>query len=81
VRGRARALSLVVRESGELSAQEVARALGLPLAARVREETALRRAVDRGDGLAALPRGPFSRTCRDLLGELLGASRVGDRAA
>lgn len=80
-----RALSLVVRETGELSGQEVADALGLPLGGRLREDSGLRRAIDRGDGFALPPRGPLSRTCRDLLAPVLGtdpvAGRGSDRAA
>jgi secretion/DNA translocation related CpaE-like protein len=65
-------LSLVVRgpAPGGLRAQEVADALGLPLAGQVRAEPGLSRALERGVAPAADGKGPLATLCDRLLAEL-----------
>ncbi|WP_305787872.1 septum site-determining protein Ssd [Symbioplanes lichenis] len=70
VRLHCEALSVVVRGNpgaSTVTAREVARSLGLPLAAQVRHEPALCDAVERREPPAATGRGPFADSCRDLL--------------
>jgi secretion/DNA translocation related CpaE-like protein len=79
--GTTRDLRLVVREAGDLAAAELARALGLPLAARLREDAALRRALERGGGFELSLRSSLGRACRDLLEDLLEPGVQGARGA
>ena len=66
------ALRLVVRGPvpGGLDSEEVAEALGLPLAGLMRPDPRLARAIGSGDPPAASGRGPVADLCRDLLADL-----------
>lgn len=68
-----RDLRLVVRDPAPsgLDAGAVARALGLPLAGRLREEPDLAVALERGEAPARRGRGPLAILCTELLEELL----------
>jgi len=70
-------LSLVVRgpSPGKLKPQQVAAALGLPLAGSLRPEPAMSEAVERGDPPAASGRGPLSSLCRRLIADLVREQR------
>ncbi|MGC9668203.1 septum site-determining protein Ssd [Planosporangium sp. 12N6] len=65
-------LSVVVRgpAPGRLKAQEIARALGLPLAGMLRTEPELARALERGQPPAGTGKGPLAALCRRVLGDL-----------
>jgi secretion/DNA translocation related CpaE-like protein len=54
-----------------LTGAEIARALGLPLAAELRGEPALAGALDRGEGPCRRDAGPLATACRRLLADLL----------
>lgn len=54
-----------------LQAQEIARALCLPLAGELRAEPGIDRALERGEVPAGRGRGPLAELCRQLLDELL----------
>lgn len=62
-------LEVVVRGPAPagLRAREVARALGLPLAATMRRDSALARALERGEAPAGTGRGPLAEACCRLL--------------
>jgi Flp pilus assembly CpaE family ATPase len=71
-------IKLVVRgpAPGGVDADEVARALGLPLLAAMRPEPGLARALDKGSA-PARPRGPLAAAARTVLAELRTASGSG----
>jgi Flp pilus assembly CpaE family ATPase len=71
-------IKLVVRgpAPGGVDADEVARALGLPLLAAMRPEPGLARALDKGSA-PARPRGPLAVAARTVLAELRTASGSG----
>lgn len=56
-------LGLVVRETGGLDPEEVARALDLPVLATMRDERGLAGWIDQGLGPVRRPRGPLARAC------------------
>lgn len=66
-------LSVVVRgpAPGRLNASEIASALGLPLAGRLRSEPRLAGALERGEPPAANARGPLATFCRRLIQEAM----------
>lgn len=66
------ALAIVVRDpvNGGLPAEEIAEALGLPLAATVRSEHRLLRGLESGQPPAGSGRGPLAELCRALLSEI-----------
>ncbi|MGH3727196.1 MAG: septum site-determining protein Ssd [Micromonosporaceae bacterium] len=66
------AVEVVVRgpAPGNLRADDVCGALGVPLAGSLRPESGLPAALDRGDAPAATGRGPLAGLCRRLLGRL-----------
>ncbi len=66
-------LAVVVRgpSPGRLSALEIASALGLPLAGRMRSEPRLGAALERGEPPGANPRGPLATLCRRLVQEVM----------
>lgn len=66
-------LAVVVRgpSPGRLSAAEIASALGLPLAGRMRSEPRLAAALERGEPPGANPRGPLATLCRRLVQEAM----------
>ncbi|GIF82449.1 septum formation initiator [Catellatospora bangladeshensis] len=68
-----RELSLVVREPapGRLSAAELARAVGLPLAGTLRPEPRLAAALERGEAPGSAARGPLATLCGRLIREVL----------
>ncbi len=55
----------VYRCLGELSEPDVSRALGIPVAGKIREDRATATAIDRGDGLSA-SLGPWNKVCQSL---------------
>ena len=65
-------IEVVVRgpAPGNLRAQDVSQALGLPLAGSLRPEAGLPAALDRGEAPAADGRGPLAALCRRLLTRL-----------
>ncbi|MER7439857.1 septum site-determining protein Ssd [Micromonospora avicenniae] len=72
-------LAVIVRgpAPGRLRADEVARALGLPLAGTLRPEPAIVRGLERGEAPAATGRGPLAALCQRIVAELTGAPAVG----
>ncbi len=70
-----RPVRLVVRgpAPGGIDAEEVARALGLPVLAAMRPEPGLARALERGEA-PARPRGPLAAAARAVLAQLQGAA-------
>jgi secretion/DNA translocation related CpaE-like protein len=68
-------LRLVVRgpAPGRLTAREISRALGLPLAGSLRAEPGLARALEHGEPPARDGRGPLAVLCRRLVAELTAA--------
>jgi hypothetical protein len=72
------ATRLVVRgpSPGGVDAEEIARALGVPLLAAMRAEPGLARAIERGE-LPGRPRGPLAGAARSVLAEarLLAGTR------
>jgi secretion/DNA translocation related CpaE-like protein len=66
-------LALVVRgpSPGGLKADEVTRALGLPLAGTLRPEPGLAAALERGEAPAQTGRGPLAALCQRLVTELV----------
>jgi secretion/DNA translocation related CpaE-like protein len=66
-------LAVVVRgpAPGRLSAAEIASALGLPLAGRMRSEPRLAAALERGEPPRAHARGPLATLCRRLIQEAM----------
>jgi secretion/DNA translocation related CpaE-like protein len=73
-----RDVSVVVRgpAPGRLGAQEVASALGLPLAGTLRPESGLPAALERGEAPAASGRGPLATLCGRIIADLIGAGGV-----
>lgn len=71
---------LIVRgpAPGGVDADEVARALGLPLLATMRPEPGLARALERGEA-PGRPRGPLAAAARTVLAELRSVLPVGGR--
>jgi secretion/DNA translocation related CpaE-like protein len=67
-------LRLVVRGPAPigLAAEDISRALGLPLAGSVRAEPGLEAALDRGEPPASRPRSPLAGFCHELLDDLIG---------
>lgn len=65
-------LDLVVRgpAPGSLRPDEVAQAVGIPLAGFLRPEPGLDAALERGEAPAGTGRGPLAELCAELLGEL-----------
>ena len=76
-------LQVVVRgpAPGRLRAAEVARAVGLPLAASIRAEPELARALERGEAPAATGKGPLATVCRRLVAQLDPELAAEDEAA
>lgn len=74
-------IRLVVRgpAPGGVDADEVARALGLPLLATMRPEPGLARSLERGEA-PGRARGPLAAAARSVLAHLQSARPVGDRA-
>ncbi|MET7752505.1 septum site-determining protein Ssd [Micromonospora sp. NPDC005367] len=72
-------LAVIVRgpAPGRLRADEVARALGLPLAGTLRPEPAIVRGLERGEAPAATGRGPLAALCQRIVAELTGAPAAG----
>ncbi|GIJ23419.1 septum formation initiator [Micromonospora lutea] len=72
-------LSVIVRgpAPGRLRAVEVAKALGLPLAASLRPEPGLCRGLERGEAPAAGGRGPLAELCQRIVTELTGQPAAG----
>ncbi|WP_176731986.1 septum site-determining protein Ssd [Micromonospora rhizosphaerae] len=72
-------LAVIVRgpAPGRLKADEVARALGLPLAGTLRPEPALCRGLERGEAPAAAGRGPLAALCQRIVAELTGLPATG----
>ncbi|GIJ26487.1 septum formation initiator [Micromonospora qiuiae] len=72
-------LSVIVRgpAPGRLRAQEVARALGLPLAGALRPEPGLCRGLERGEAPAAGGRGPLAELCQRIVTDLTGQAPAG----
>jgi secretion/DNA translocation related CpaE-like protein len=66
-------LAVVVRgpSPGRLGAAEIASALGLPLAGRMRSEPRLAAALERGEPPGADARGPLASLCRRLIQEVM----------
>ncbi|WP_203915293.1 septum site-determining protein Ssd [Rhizocola hellebori] len=66
-------LSVVVRgpAPGRLNASEIAGALGLPLAGRLRSEPRIAGAIERGEPPAANAKGPLAIFCRRLIEEVM----------
>jgi secretion/DNA translocation related CpaE-like protein len=66
-------LSVVVRgpAPGRLNASEIAGALGLPLAGRLRSEPRIAGAIERGEPPAANAKGPLAVFCRRLIEEVM----------
>jgi secretion/DNA translocation related CpaE-like protein len=64
-------ISVVVRgpAPSDLTAADVARALGLPLAGALRPEPGLARGLEHGDPPASAGRGPLAALCRHILSE------------
>lgn len=77
VGARCAALRVVVRgpAPGGLTADGIARSLGLPLAGELRPEPGLAATLERGDPPAGRGSGPLARWCARLLGEL-GSGRA-----
>jgi secretion/DNA translocation related CpaE-like protein len=70
-------ISVVVRgpAPSDLTAADVARALGLPLAGALRPEPGLARGLEHGDPPASAGRGPLATLCRHILSELENTAR------
>jgi hypothetical protein len=73
-------ISVVVRgpAPSDLTAADVARALGLPLAGALRPEPGLARGLEHGDPPASAGRGPLATLCRHILSDVV---RPAGRAA
>ncbi|MDG4821579.1 CpaE-like family protein [Asanoa sp. WMMD1127] len=69
-------VSVVVRgpAPGNLSAAEVARSVGFPLAGLLAPEPGLARGLEHGQAPAAAGRGPLVALCREVLGSLFDAT-------
>jgi secretion/DNA translocation related CpaE-like protein len=70
-------ISVVVRgpAPSELTAADVARALGFPLAGALRPEPGLARGLEHGDPPASAGRGPLAALCRHILSEVVRTAR------
>jgi secretion/DNA translocation related CpaE-like protein len=70
-------ISVVVRgpAPSDLTAADVARALGLPLAGALRPEPGLPRGLEHGDPPASLGRGPLAALCKHILSDVVRAGR------
>ncbi|RKF27798.1 septum site-determining protein Ssd [Micromonospora globbae] len=72
-------LSVIVRgpAPGRLRADEVARALNLPLAGTLRPEPAITRGLERGEAPTATGRGPLATLCQRIVAEVTGTATAG----
>jgi secretion/DNA translocation related CpaE-like protein len=70
-------LAVVVRgpSPGRLKAEEVAAALGLPLAGSLRPEPAMCQALERGQAPATTGKGPLAELCKRILADLVREER------